>query len=195
MSPPLTHLLWCDLETTGIDENLDPIMEIAVILTTPDLQVAVPGFEYSWAISMTDKARRQLAKNKFVRDMHTVNGLTEVCQDPNRSVKIESVDRFLSGWLMEDGIDAGRVALAGSGVAHFDMRFIRRQMPNLASMLRYRPIDIGQISSFALDVCGFQPPDFRTDKTHRSMDDVRLHLAEARWWRQNLMGLFERIHQ
>lgn len=192
MAPELTHLLWIDLETTGTDEKLDPIIEVAVILTDMRLYM-VDGFERSWAATLSGDAMGRLSDNDYVRDMHTANGLLDDCL--RIGLDLPLIDRRLCDLLADAGVGRHRLMLAGSGVGHFDRRFVRQQLPLLESYLQYPVIDIGVVRRFAREICGFEPPDFTTSKTHRAVDDVRLHLAEARWWRQNMMGLFERIHR
>ena len=190
----ITHYLWCDLETTGTEEQLDSILEMAVILTTPKLEV-IEGFERSWLMTPSESGAARLLENSYVFEMHITNGLLhEISQLKERYTPIK-IQNQLFELLFDAGCKKSQVRLAGSGTGHFDMRFLRAHMPALVDFLAYRPIDIGTMRTLADESCGFEIPDFNDQKTHRAMDDVRLHLQEARWWRHNLMGLFERIHQ
>lgn len=196
--PDPTHLLWLDLETTGTNENVDQIVEVAVILT--DLELTEVTRSSSLVPYDYDGALR-LAGNDYVRQMHQTSGLTDdlgrrfIGFTPDGGVEHEvrwsvlrAAEKELKAQLAHAGTQPHCVMLAGSGVSHFDRRFLRTQMPDLERQLAYPSIDVGVARRMA-DLWGSPPgvPDFNSDKTHRAMADVVCHLNEARWWR-NFLG-------
>lgn len=166
-------LLWLDLETTGLNHLTDSILEIAVKLTSPDLlHVHLTGH---WPV-MPHRPPAELLNDPAVLDMHTGNGLLDEVMAEGRPlwwVEAGVIDMCREAW----GERAkGNVWLAGSGVAQFDLHWIRHQMPELAKWLNYRTIDVGQIRRL-LELVGVafeQPP---TD--HRAMTDVENSLQLA----------------
>ncbi len=48
-----SHLVWIDLEMTGLDPDQDTIIEIASVVTSYNLELVAPGPTYS--ISVDDK--------------------------------------------------------------------------------------------------------------------------------------------
>jgi oligoribonuclease len=175
-------LLWLDLETTGTDEAKDSIIEIAVIPTTPDLdQVG------EW--TATDEGLGRLLRTPVVRAMHEANGLlAELLEEGDRHHTIGAVDHQLDTWLVDQGdyLGVNSWILAGSGVGHFDRRFIKAQMPKLDRRLRHWCIDVGVVRraySMWTDTAEVHPGHV-PGKTHRALDDVRFHLEEARMWRR-----------
>ena len=178
-------LLWLDLETTGSDVDHDCIIEIGCVLTTTDL-VEVASFDH--VVQPTPLGLGRLMQNDVVRDMHTDNGLLAVLLGEDIGIdepfaKIHHATESLLAWLTENGALQGRTVLAGSGVGHFDRKFIDRYMPQLSRHLRYWCIDIGVIRR-AHDMWVGTPVSAANDsKTHRALDDVRCHLAEARAFR------------
>jgi oligoribonuclease len=177
-------LLWLDLETTGADESKDSIIEIGCVLTTTDL---VHIAESSWLVEPTDEALGRLLRNDIVRRMHETNGLLhEITKGSVSPVhKPHEAAKLLLGWLRLSGANEGSVVLAGSGVAHFDRRFISRWMPQVDRFLRYWCIDIGVVRRAHEMWTGTPSPSTANEaKTHRALDDARCHLAEARAFRQ-----------
>jgi len=183
------NLAWIDLETLGTDEHTDPIVEVACIVT--DLGLNEPSAaswtngEATWVFDDVVKPDGwpRCALSAEVAKMHAATGLLNEIDDGR---PIRHVDGELAG-MLDHWTDGGRIALAGSGVAHFDGRFIRAQMPQTAKRLTYWAMDIGAVRRFATQVCGLDDrrlPD--TTKTHRALDDIRHHLAEARAWRCEL---------
>lgn len=190
------YLLWCDLETTGTDSKLDPILEVAWIITrrespfselshgslvvNPDLNVGPPfdGF-------MTEGWDSRLGD--FVRNMHTENGLLDDIA-AGRGVSIDDAQEAIISQLSVHGREKDFL-LAGSGVSHFDHRMIDAQMPRVAKWLQYPNHDVGNIrralemvdggEEFAAQAYGANIA--ATGGTqHRALDDIRDHLNEWR---------------
>jgi oligoribonuclease len=173
------HLLWLDLETTGTDETKDSIIEIGCVLTDIDLEVKG---EYVSFVRPTDEALGRLLRNDVVREMHTVNGLLADLIAPSGKDldHPQVVQTLVSDWL-QDIVGNQRVALAGSGVAHFDRRFLDAQMPKVTRSLTYWTIDVGVIRrAFHMATNAQFTTARQQTKTHRALDDAYLHLAEAK---------------
>lgn len=179
-------LLWLDLETTGTDETKDSIIEVGVVATTADL---VQLGEWTEVVHPTDQGLGRLLRTPPVRAMHEANGLLDLLlQEGDRHHTIGAVDFLLAGWLAEMAHVHGvsRWVLAGSGVGHFDRRFIKAQMPKLDRVLAHWCIDVGVVRrAYAMwtDTVEIQPQQVPS-KTHRALDDARFHLEEARMWRR-----------
>lgn len=182
---------WCDLETTGLDQNHDPIIEIGVVVT----EVAPPCVElasYTANILPEDDSWRD-RMNTYVTEMHTTNGLLadiESTGKPIREVEIEIID------LLSTIGRPHNFMLAGSGVSHFDRRFIGAQMPGLDKWLQYPSMDVGTVRR-GFTFCGrqeltcFGETFAGGDKPHRGLADVRDHLNE---WRK-YAALFQSIER
>lgn len=181
------HLLWVDLETTGVDEAKDCIIEVGAILTTSDLEVID---EYADLVLPTDEGFGRMMMNNVVRGMHEQNGLLAALLAVPRSSLRHSgyVGDQMCEWMKGWGATSGKVVIAGSGVSHFDRRFIRRQMPKLDAFCRHWHIDIGVVRRAHAMWVGTEVPNARTaefGKTHRALDDIRCHLNEARAFRSH----------
>lgn len=177
------HLLWIDLETTGTDEDRDCIIEVGAVLTTADLDVVD---EYADLVSPTPEGLGRMMMNPVVKAMHEKNGLLDALLSvPSSSLRHSGyVGQQMCEWMTGHGAKPGKVVIAGSGVSHFDRRFIRRQMPKLDTFCRHWHIDIGVVRrAHAMWAGGVEVPGAKSaehSKTHRALDDIRCHLAEAR---------------
>jgi oligoribonuclease (3'-5' exoribonuclease) len=182
-----THILWLDLETTGSDpgDANAAILEVGAVITAwePQLtELARASMVLRPAGSMADHDRLWAAMPQVVRDMHTVNGLWEEATTSPDAWSLLDADTAIAGWVAAHAGE-GQVALAGSGVGHLDLPFIKAYLPRLATRLLYWPLDIGGTRRM-LDLAGRQDlVDLKTDvdaKPHRALADVELHVAEAR---------------
>jgi oligoribonuclease len=178
-------LAWVDLETTGLDPEADPILEIGLIVTparAPFDELAA----YQGVIDPADNFSPVWhgRMNDVVRNMHTRNGLLADIYNGGFSmarVQAESIALLSQFGKPHDFM------LAGSGVGHFDKRFIDAQMSRFASWLQYPVLDVGVLRRalvFAgrkdLDSFGTTFKNGPGGKPHRGIDDVRDHLAEWR---------------
>jgi len=179
-------LLWTDLETSGTDENRDKILEIACIVTSTGLEELGAYEAVIWPDGWEDAAGSPPASldiDPYVMKMHTDSHLWEDCAQSGVSVRAAEAE--LIRWL---GLVGKRheFVLAGSGVSHFDRRFLAAQMPDLTGWLRYYSIDVGVLRR-TLGLIGrddlVRPAP---DKPHRAMADVRIHLDELRQMKQAL---------
>lgn len=181
-------MLWLDLECTGSDEEFDEIIEIGAVMTDSSLLICSDPFEI--VVRPSASAYERMTNNEIVRKMHTANELYGECADaPDTIAEAESK---MIKWLIENDVDQEdrRVILSGSGVSHFDRRFIRRYMPKAERFMVYPHIDIGVVRRF-LDSSGVLPEaDKPESKNHRALQDAYLHLGEACHYRAMLRQAF-----
>lgn len=191
--PETTHLAWVDLETTGTDEVRDDIIEFACVVTDLNLNAI---WEYETVVRPESSTwLERVYAVDAVRDMHTANGLLgEIAAGAGED--LFDVDQFVTDTLRGVlSIEPHAIMLAGSGVGHFDSRFIKVKMSGFAKMLAYPVIDVGVMRRFLRDICG--RPDMVPEsgdgatKTHRAYDDIVLHLSEARYYRRALGEAFD----
>jgi oligoribonuclease len=177
-------IIWCDMETTGLDHRRDPILEVALIATTSSLTTIA---ERTWLHVPPDWDRIRSDLHPAVDEMHTANGLLadiDALHEKGGEPYLFGIEDQIMAWIGSVQAGRGKATIGGSGVASFDIQVIRQQMPRLAQRLNYWSYDIGSVRRVGL-LAGIAAPSEMSDgavKTHRALDDVRMHLAEARWW-------------
>lgn len=186
MSKPL-FLLWCDLETTGLDPEHDAILEMALVLTTPELEAINWGhWVFQPFISVQELS-------PTVARMHSENGLWNdvMTKGMDTDSIVEEVGIFLNKILAtEDEAESKRnwnnTYLAGSSV-HFDRQFLDRVFVFTPS-LSHRIIDVSVVRTM---LKMWKPEDLWDQKTtHRAVDDIFDHIEEMKYYR-NVLGLWE----
>lgn len=181
MSKDTKSLAWIDLETSGTNQQRDKILEVACITTDSDLNEIDRVEMVVGGRLRVDSLRR--TSEEVVQKMHDDNGLWD--ELVRSTLTLDAADEQLRKFL-----GAQQWALAGSGVAHFDSRFIRAQMPRTATRLTYWTIDVGVIRRFLRNIVGVNLDSltpFDADlKAHRAMADIEAHLTEARIYRDFL---------
>lgn len=176
MQKPSPRFVWVDLEMTGLDPESCVIVEMAVLITGPDL---VPIAELERVVWQPEEALARM--DPFVRDMHTKNGLLERVRSSTtslRDVERDAVALVSKHCAFREGI------LAGNSI-YQDRRFLTRYMPLFEGYLHYRQIDVSSLKVLAQ---AWQPElELKKDKkTHTALDDIRGSLAELAHYRQHL---------
>jgi oligoribonuclease len=179
------YLAWIDLETTGLSEHDDPIIEVGMVVTASSAPFnEIDAFEVVVEPNPTRFPEWRGRMNGYVRTMHTKNGLLADFAI-GLSVPVADAEQQMIEVLSGIGRQHSFM-LAGSGVGHFDRKFLQQQMPEFDKWLQYPNLDVGVLRrafSFSgrgdLDAFG-QTFASKGDKPHRGLADVRDHLNEFR---------------
>jgi len=176
------HIVWLDLETTGLDPVTDVILEVALVLTTPQ------GEELdarSWVIAASLTARAFMSR--YVLDMHDKSGLWAAARSPD-ATPIHRADREASAWLTAHGVTSRNSRLGGRNVGNFDLQFLRHsELSYTASRLPFRCLDITSVHA-ALEAAGVNVELGGRDGDHRALADLRRDIALYRTWLKTLRG-------
>ena len=188
MSTPLpSKICWLDLETTDTDPNAAhaALLEIGAVITdwSPELNVlASASLTVRPAGAQPDHDLMWTRMHPKVQQMHTDNGLWREATTSEDAWTTTEADIGITQWLVRHVGDEP-VPLAGSGTGHMDLPWVKSWLPRLSTRLTYWPLDIGMIRRM-LELAGRgDHVDMVTDvdaKPHRGLDDVELHIAEAR---------------
>lgn len=178
MAEAAPRLVWVDLEMTGLDPETCTIVEIATIVTDQDLVVLAEG--PCLVVRAPDDALARMSS--FVRDLHVKSGLLERIQAS--TVTLADAQRETLAFL-ERYATKGTSPLCGNSVWK-DRAFLEKHMPDVASFLHYRMIDVSTIKEL---VKRWYPPPFHAPKKkeeHRALDDIRESIEELRWYRSKV---------
>lgn len=169
--------LQCDMETTGLDENGDYLLELVLILTDEGMNeidrvgTLVRPDEETWA---------RLHANPYVESMHRRSGLIEdLTVNGSQAPTLDEVNHMLGAWVAER-IGPAEVHFSGGGVANFDWPWAKRHLPAVADQLHYRPLDF---SIVAMAIARARKTDVLTkagDKAHRALADIEEDLVLGR---------------
>jgi len=178
-------IFWGDIETLGLNFKSDPIVEFGSLITSQKSLTLISRRE--WIICPPNWPERKEALPDAVRTMHEASGLIAdldaLYETDGEIPTLYDVETEIMQFLASHRPGNGRVPLAGAGVANFDIHVIRAQMPRLTEMLSWWTYDVGHVRRLAA-LSGIRPPaDEVSDaiKTHRALDDILMHLEEARW--------------
>ncbi|MFZ1855117.1 MAG: oligoribonuclease [Candidatus Nanopelagicales bacterium] len=174
------RLVWIDCEMTGLDVVSDALVEIACVVTGPDLAPVHEGF----TTVIKPPARAAESMDDVVVNMHTESGLIN---EFAAGITIEAAQLELMEYLKDQGVEEKRSPLCGSSV-YVDRGFLARDMPEVDAYLHYRLIDVSSLKELARR---WYPRVYYSSpqKTgnHRALGDILDSIAELRYYRDAMM--------
>lgn len=179
--PNKDFILFLDLETTGssLDEG-DEIIEVGLVLLNSKTLDEVDTFQ-SIVFASEFAFNRMLSAPK-VKEMHEANGLLDAA---GMAMDIlhgpDTIDLEISGWIEKHVKGNDHIPYGGSGVAHFDRKFIDKFLPRLSKRITYWALDVGSVRRIHDLATGESEWPSLDGKTHRALDDARHHAEELRY--------------
>jgi oligoribonuclease len=174
------NLIWIDLEMTGLDPIRDKVIEIATIVTSPNLDVLAEGPVF--AIKQNKETMDGM--DDWNTKQHTKSGLLNRVlnsQVDELEASLKTID-FLS-----DYVKKGCSPMCGNSICQ-DRRFLARYMPNLESYFHYRHIDVSTLKELARR---WSPELLKKAENkqskHLALDDIRDSISELKYYRQHFI--------
>lgn len=171
------NLGWIDMEMTGLDPATCVVLEIATLVTDPDLNVLAEGPVL--AVHQPESVLSTM--DDWNREHHGKSGLLDRVRASRVSLNQaeQQTLEFLSKW-----IPPGKSPLCGNSV-HQDRRFLHAYLPALDAFFHYRIVDVSTVKELAKRWYPTRP-EFVKKKAHLALDDIRESVAELRHYRENI---------
>lgn len=174
-----SHLIWIDLEMTGLDCDTDLIIEIASIVTDKNLNILAQGPVL--AIHQSDAALK--AMDQWNQTHHGSSGLI----DRVKASKINELEaermtiEFLQLW-----VTANKSPICGNSICQ-DRRFLCRYMPKLERYFHYRNLDVSTLKELASRWAPEIKEGFNKKSTHQALDDILESIEEMKYYREHFI--------
>jgi oligoribonuclease len=173
-------LVWIDCEMTGLDLGKDRLIEVAALVTDPELNVLGEGVDL--VIHADDAALD--AMPEVVREMHAKSGLTEEVR--RSTITMAEAEEAVLAYVREFVPNPRTAPLCGNSIAT-DRGFLTRDMPTLDAYLHYRMIDVSSIK----ELCRRWYPRVYFGQpakglAHRALADIRESIRELEYYRRTI---------
>jgi oligoribonuclease len=175
------NLIWIDLEMTGLYPATDRIIEIAVIVTDPQLNVRIEG--PTLAVHQSNAALD--AMDAWNKGTHGRSGLID-------RVKASTLDEAQVAAqiiaFLKEHVPAGKSPMCGNSVCQ-DRRFLANYMPALETFFHYRNLDVSTLKELAKRWKPGIMDGFKKAQAHTAMADIRESIEELAYYREHFLAL------
>jgi oligoribonuclease len=175
------NLIWIDLEMTGLYPATDRIIEIAVIVTDPQLNVRIEG--PTLAVHQSNAALD--AMDAWNKGTHGRSGLID-------RVKASTLDEAQAQAqiiaFLKEHVPAGKSPMCGNSVCQ-DRRFLANYMPALETFFHYRNLDVSTLKELAKRWKPGIMDGFKKAQAHTAMADIRESIEELAYYREHFLAL------
>jgi oligoribonuclease len=175
------NLVWVDCEMTGLDPDDNKLLEIAVVITSPDLAIWVDG-----PVFAIRQPPAELAKmDKWNQGTHGGSGLLARCEAEGVS-EAHAEEALLK--FIRQHVPKGKSPLCGNTISQ-DRRFLVRYMPKLEGYLHYRNIDVSTLKELAARWKPAVKDAFKKAQKHTALADVHESINELKHYREHFLKL------
>ena len=164
---------------TGLEPEVDRIIEIAVIVTDPNLECRVEGPVF--AIHQSDALLNGM--DAWNKGTHGKSGLIDRVKASNVSDAQAKLIAFLSQYVPANGSP-----MCGNSIGQ-DRRFLVKYMPKLEAYFHYRNVDVSTLKELAKRWKPEVAASFKKKQRHTALADVHESIDELEHYRQHLLKL------
>jgi oligoribonuclease len=175
------NLVWLDCEMTGLDPEVEKIIEIAVIVTGPQLECRIEG-----PVLVIHQSNELLDKmDAWNKGTHGKSGLIDKVK---ASTLLEAdaetqLIEFLSQYLPKNGSP-----MCGNSIGQ-DRRFLAKYMPKLEAFFHYRNLDVSTLKELAKRWRPEVYKSFKKQQRHTALADAHESIDELEHYRQHFLKL------
>ncbi|MTI13844.1 oligoribonuclease [Sansalvadorimonas verongulae] len=175
------NLVWLDLEMTGLDPRTDRILEVAVIVTDPDLNILAEGP----VIAVHQPESVLEAMNEWCVETHGKTGLTERVRQSTIS---EAEAEKITIDFLKQYAEPGKSPMCGNTIGQ-DRRFLFNYMSDLHDFFHYRNIDVSTLKELARRWKPELLKGMTKQGSHKAIEDIRESIDEMKFYREHFIKL------
>ena len=179
--PDELNLIWVDLEMTGLDPETDRIIEVAMVVTDPDLNVL--GEAPVFAIHQSDEILNGM--DAWNKGTHGRSGLIDRVRASNvtEAMAEDALIEFLRQY-----VPKGKSPMCGNTICQ-DRRFMAKTMPKLESYFHYRNLDVSTLKEIARRWKPELVDGFKKMQKHTALADILESIEELRYYREHFIRI------
>ena len=181
MAQDANHLVWLDMEMTGLEPERDRIIELAMIVTDNNLLTVAES--PVWVVHQTEAQLDGM--DDWNKNTHGKSGLIDRVR---ASALDEAAVEAAALAFMQDFAPKGATPMCGNSIGQ-DRRFMVRYMPKLEEWFHYRNLDVSTLK----ELCKRWKPEvakaFVKKSDHTALVDIRESIEELKYYREHFIKL------
>ncbi len=181
LAPSDQNLVWIDLEMTGLLPDSDRIIEIAVVVTDPQMTQRIEGPVF--AVHQSDAVLD--AMDAWNKSTHGRSGLID-------KVKASTIDELQAESqvieFLRRYVPKNASPMCGNSICQ-DRRFLARTMPALEAFFHYRNLDVSTLKELARRWKPEILAGFKKAQAHTALADIHESIDELAYYREHFLNL------
>jgi oligoribonuclease len=174
------HLVWIDMEMSGLHPDSDRILELAVVVTDSQLRTVAEGPVL--AVHQDDAVLAGMdAWNRATHGRSGLIGRVQASTLDDASAEQQML-AFLAGY-----VRPGKSPMCGNSICQ-DRRFLARWMPRLEAFFHYRNLDVSTLKELAKRWNPEVHRSFEKKSRHEALADVYESIAELQHYRAHWLA-------
>jgi oligoribonuclease len=175
------NLVWIDCEMTGLNPEVDRLIEIAVIVTGPELQPRVEGPVL--VIHQSDQLLDGM--DSWNKGTHGKSGLIDKVK-ASTTTEEEAEAKIIE--FISQYVKKGDSPMCGNTIGQ-DRRFLVKYMPKLEQFFHYRNLDVSTLKELAKRWRPDVYNAFKKQQAHTALADVHESIDELLHYRERFLKL------
>jgi oligoribonuclease len=175
------NLVWLDCEMTGLEPEVERIIEIAVIVTDSNLTTRVEGPVF--VIHQSDALLDQM--DAWNKGTHGKSGLIDKVK-ASTTTEAEAEAQLIA--FLSQYVPANASPLCGNTIGQ-DRRFLVKYMPKLDAFFHYRSLDVSTLKELSKRWKPEIYASFKKQQKHTALADVHESIDELEHYRTHFLKM------
>ena len=179
MAQDQNHLIWLDMEMSGLDPDLNRVLELAIVVTDTNLNTVaeLPVLVVHQPDSVLD------SMDDWNKSTHARSGLIA-------RVKASTLDeaameaQFIS--MLEAHVPKGVSPMCGNSICQ-DRRFMARHLPKLEAFFHYRNLDVSTLKELVKRWKPELAKGLTKHGKHEALADIYESIEELKYYREHFL--------
>ncbi|MEX8518571.1 MAG: oligoribonuclease [Leptothrix sp. (in: b-proteobacteria)] len=175
------NLVWIDMEMTGLDPMKDRVIEIAVVVTDPQITVRIEG-----PVLAVHQSNEMLdGMDAWNKGTHGKSGLID-------RVKASTIDEIAAQAevlaFLQQYVPNRTSPMCGNSICQ-DRRFLANYLPQLEAYFHYRNLDVSTLKELAKRWKPSIMDGFKKRQAHTALADIHESIDELVYYRQHFLNV------
>lgn len=175
------NLIWVDMEMTGLFPDTDKILELAAVVTDPELNVLAESPVL--VVHQTDAVLDGM--DAWNKGTHGRSGLIDKVKASTLS-EVDAQTQMIE--FLKQHVPAGKSPMCGNSICQ-DRRFMARYMPELESFFHYRNLDVSVFKELSRRWKPSIYNGFKKSSRHEALADIYESIDELKYYREHFLKL------
>ena len=175
------NLVWLDCEMSGLDPERERLLEIAIVITGPDLTPRIEGPVL--VIHQSDALLN--AMDAWNKGTHGKSGLIDKVK-ASTLTEAQAEEQLIA--FLKRYVSKGASPMCGNTIGQ-DRRFLNKYMPKLEAWFHYRNLDVSTLKELSRRWKPEVYNSFKKAQKHTALADVQESIDELAHYREHFLRL------